>query len=260
MTTTDLQHQKERTNTARQEIIDTAFARLAGGFVEIELPPTDQHIALDTALRAYKQQATNAFDEGYTMLTLQQDTTEYILPDEVVDVMKIYRGGFSRSYGTNTTNIDPFNINFFNTYLLNPMVVGSLTIYELYYEKLELMKRMFKGYINFTWHRHSHTLKIVENPRAHGEVVLLHVYYEKPEEALLTDYQTRPWIEDYTIMTMKEMLGQGRGKFQSLGGPQGGISLNAADLLSQAQQERERLIQDIKDFVDGSRPYGFIIG
>lgn len=254
-------HKKEvaEERSLSNDVIETTLRRL-GDYMDIELPVEHMKEALALAFRKYRQRSSNSLEESYAFLTLKRGVTEYVVDKNIIDIKIIYRGGVSRSFGTNTTTVDPFNINFFNTYLLNPMTSGSLLTYELYGQKMELMKRMFKGHLNYVWHEHSRTVSVVESPRVDGEVVILHTYNYKPDETLLSETRIRPWIEDWCLMECKKMLGLGRGKFQSLGGPSGGTSLNASDLLQQAQQEEEKLIQEIKDFVDGSEGWGFIIG
>ncbi len=246
-------------STISNEVIQSTLRRL-GDYMDVELPQEHLEEALKIAFRKYRQRSSKALEESYAFLTLKRGVTEYVVDRNIIDIKKIYRGGVSRSFGTNTTTVDPFNINFFNTYLLNPMTSGSLLTYELYSQKMELMKRMFKGYLNYVWHEHSRTVSVVESPRVDGEVVILHTYNYKPDEILLSEMRVRPWIEDFCLMECKKMLGLGRGKFQSLGGPSGGTALNSNDLLQQAQQEEEKLIQELKDFVTGGDGWSFIVG
>ena len=56
------------------------------------------------------------------------------------------------------------------------------------------------------------------------------------------------------------MLGQAREKFAQIAGPQGGSSLNGAALKTEAQQEMDKLIDDLMKLVPGGSGYGFIIG
>ena len=58
----------------------------------------------------------------------------------------------------------------------------------------------------------------------------------------------------------KKMLGEARAKFQTIAGPQGGSGLNGDSLIQSGKEEVEKLEKDIQNYVDGSTPYGFIIG
>ena len=58
----------------------------------------------------------------------------------------------------------------------------------------------------------------------------------------------------------KSILGQARGKFATIAGPQGGTTLNGAALLAEAQTEMLALEEDLKNYVDGSQPLTWITG
>ena len=60
----------------------------------------------------------------------------------------------------------------------------------------------------------------------------------------------RQWIRQYTCSLSKEILGLVRSKFGSVPIPGGDLSLNGADLLSQAQSEKEKLKTDLKEMLD----------
>tara|TARA_Y100000593_G_scaffold81866_1_gene153334 strand:+ start:931 stop:2205 length:1275 start_codon:yes stop_codon:yes gene_type:complete len=51
----------------------------------------------------------------------------------------------------------------------------------------------------------------------------------------------KQWIRKYSLALCKEMLGQVRGKFQSIPIPGDSVTLNHADLLSQAKEEQQEL-------------------
>jgi len=58
------------------------------------------------------------------------------------------------------------------------------------------------------------------------------------------------WIRQYTLALSKEVLGHVRGKFGSIPIPGGDLSLNASDLTSQGQSEKEKLRSDLKEMLD----------
>ena len=92
------------------------------------------------------------------------------------------------------------------------------------------------------------------------ESVLLWIYNYKPDSMLLSDPQVYPWLQEYALAFSKSILGQARGKFQTIAGPQGGSSLNGAQLLQEAQAEMEKLEEDLKNYVDGSTPLTWVTG
>jgi hypothetical protein len=60
---------------------------------------------------------------------------------------------------------------------------------------------------------------------------------------------TKPWVEKWALAESMYMLAQIRGKYSSLPGAGGGISLNASDLYQQAMDLKNTLLQEIDDFI-----------
>ena len=51
----------------------------------------------------------------------------------------------------------------------------------------------------------------------------------------------KQWIRKYALALCKEMLGQIRGKFQTIPIPGDSVTLNHSELLSQAKEEQQQL-------------------
>lgn len=60
----------------------------------------------------------------------------------------------------------------------------------------------------------------------------------------------RQWIFKYTLALAKEVLGNIRNKYSSLPIPGSEVTLNGADLISQAQQEKDALITQLRENLD----------
>ena len=60
----------------------------------------------------------------------------------------------------------------------------------------------------------------------------------------------RAWIIKYGIALAKEMLGLIRNKYSSVPIPNGEVTLNGGDLVSQGQSEKETLITQLREFLD----------
>jgi len=93
-----------------------------------------------------------------------------------------------------------------------------------------------------------------------SESVLLWIYNYKPDSMLLSDPQVYPWLQEYALAFCKSILGQARGKFSSIAGPQGGSQLNGTQLLQESKEEMDKLEEDLKRYVDGSQPITWVIG
>ena len=99
------------------------------------------------------------------------------------------------------------------------------------------------------------------NPETNNmESVLLWIYNYKPDSMLLSDPQVYPWLQEYALAFCKTILGQARGKFSSIAGPQGGTTLNGPALMAEGAAEMEKLEEDLRNYVDGSQPLTWVIG
>ena len=60
----------------------------------------------------------------------------------------------------------------------------------------------------------------------------------------------RNWIRKYTLALAKEMLGYIRGKYETIPIPNAEITLNQADLIAAAREEKEALLASLRGFFD----------
>lgn len=247
--------------TQKQEVFDYVNTFLGGGMVDVELDPIHYQTALTKALTRYRQRSDHSVEESYMFLTTVVDQNEYTLPNEIIEVRKLFR----RSIGSRTGGGDggslfePFNLAYTNTYLLSSSKLGGLATYDMFSQHQELVGRMFGSFIEFKWSSTSKKLTLLQRPRAE-EDILLFCYNYRPDAELLNDYLAKQWIKDYTLASCKYMLGEARSKFATIAGPQGGSTLNGDGLKAEAQAEMEKLEVEVSMAVSGGTGYGFTIG
>jgi hypothetical protein len=111
----------------------------------------------------------------------------------------------------------------------------------------------------FTW-RPQESKLILQRKIKSADNVYLHCYNYRPDESLLTDTYSGPWLKDYAFAQCRLMLAEARGKFAQIAGPQGGTTMNADQLRQDAQTEIDKLEQELTLFNDGSTGLGFVIG
>jgi hypothetical protein len=248
--------------TQKQQIFDYVNAFLGGGMVDVELDPMHYETALTKALTKYRQRSENSVEESYVTIKFNQDQNVYELPQEIIEVRKIYRRSVGSRLGGSADGgslFEPFNLAYTNTYLLAGSGIGGLATYDFFAQQQELVGRMFGSFIEFKWNPTTSKLTILQRPRAEEEA-LLYCYNYRPDMQLLKDYKAAQWIKDYTLASCKYMLGEARSKFATIAGPGGGTSLNGDALKAEAQQEMEKLEQDLAMAVAGGTGYGFLIG
>lgn len=248
--------------TQKQEIFDYVSAMLGGGMIDVELDPQHYEISLRTAFDKFRQRSDNSVEESYVFLDTVIDQNDYVLANEIVEVRKIFR----RSIGSRTgggdggTLFEPFNLAYTNTYLLRAGATGGLATYFAFASYQELVGKLFGSFIQFHFDVATKKLTITQRPRADSETILMHTDNFRPDITLFKDIYAKPWIRDYALAVSKTMLGEARGKFNTIAGPQGGTTLNGAELKQQGLAEIERLDQEIGNFAEGGTPHSFVIG
>jgi hypothetical protein len=243
---------------SREELIKELQLRLADGIVDVELDREHYDVAIDKAVGIYRQLSAGSVEESVIFFNTEVDVTEYTLPDEVMEVRRLYRRGI----GTNTggTNFDPFDVAFNNMYMLQAGQIGGLAVFDAFSQYKETLGRIFGAEYNFLWNRNTKQLKILRNVR-HEEEVAVGVYNFIPESILLRDVYACNWLGSYALAMGKMMLGEARSKYTSgLPGAGGAIQLNGETLKTEAQTEMQNLKDSIHNYEEGNIPLNFVIG
>jgi len=247
-------------DTLKQNLIEYVRLQLGDQIVDIELDAEHFEAAYQKTIGTYRQRAQGAYEESYIFMELVKDVSIYTLPQEVIQVRQIFRRTFGDSTGPFASNFDPFSQASMNVYLMNFNVAGGLATYDFYSQYVELAGRMFGAYMNYTWNPVTKKLQIIRDPKGTGENVLLWTFNLKPEINLLSDFQISQWIRDYMVANCKYIIGEAREKFGQIAGPQGGGTLNGAAMKAESQAQMDGLIEQLKNYVDGSQPLSWVIG
>ena len=244
----------------KQALFENLRLRMGGDIVDLELDPQHYEAAYNYAIKIYRQRAQNANLESYTLFTVQKNVYEYTLPQEFINVRCLYRRTVGLETGPSSTSFDPFSSAILNTYLLNYNYTGGLATYDFYAGYVELTARMFGGYLNYTFNPVSKVLKVVRDFKGTGERILIWADVQRPELELLQDPGAGVWIGDFILAILKGIIGEAREKFQSIAGPGGGTSLNGAAMKTESAAAQERLITELKNYVDYSQPLTWVQG
>ncbi len=173
-------------------------------------------------------------------------------------------------------------------YLNNEFAFESFTPETVFYvlpvfedllraQQMDISNRVRRS--NYSYELIGSKIRIFPRPTVQsGQTKKLYIRFAKPQDALSPDilstdasidgvsgyhdipfnnilYQKinsmgRQWIRQYTFALSKEVLGLVRSKFGSIPIPNGDLQLNGADLLSQAQGEKEKLITQLREMLD----------
>jgi hypothetical protein len=244
----------------KQKIFDNVGFRLGKNIIDLELDPEHYEAAYQYAIATYRQRAQNAYEESYSLLTIEKDQNTYTLPHEVINVRQVFRRTVGLETGPSSSSFDPFSSAILNTYLLNYNYAGGLATYDFYAGYIELAARMFGGYVIFTFNPVTKVIHFVRTFKGSGEQLLLWTDNLKPEITLLQNYQTGNWITSWTVAQCKIIMGEAREKFGTIVGPGGGTSLNGSAMKAEGTKMQEDLLEDLKRYIDGSAPLTWVIG
>jgi hypothetical protein len=237
----------------RVNLIDILKKQLGYPVVCVELIEDHFNIAIDNALQELRRRTDVAYHKEYFFMQLMRFQDVYYLndpstgTDKIVDVLKIHRLNM-----LGFVNFAPDNIyaqQFLNQFYA-PGVGYDLVSIHLVHAMSETYTQLFAGDVAYNWREASRELKLY---RKFGspEKVLLECSCEKPEQELLVDRWVQQWIQQWAESELMLILAHIRGKFTTLPGPGGGLSLNADTLISQAQSYQEDCLRQIKDFEVG---------
>lgn len=243
----------------RDELIKEIELRLGGQMVDVELDPEHYDMVIRKAFEKYRQRSENAVEEAFMPMAIIADTSEYKLPDEVIEVRDVYRRVSGTLNGSAGGDIEPFETAYLNNYLLYSGRAGGMATFDALAQHRETLGRLFGERFIFTWNVVTKNLILHRRVKA-DDTVYLHVFKHRTDEELLLDPYSSPWIKELALAYAKLTLAEARGKFNTIAGPQGGTSLNADALRMDAQAAIEKLEDELKTYSDGQVGLGIIIG
>jgi hypothetical protein len=244
----------------KEGLFENLRLRLGGDIVDLELDPDHYEAAYNYTIKLYRQRAQNATVESYTLMRVEKNVEIYTLPSEFINVRALFRRTVGLETGPGATAFDPFSSAILNTYLLNYNFTGGLATYDFYAGYVELAARMFGGYVTYTFNPVTKALRVVRDFKGSGERILIWADVQRPEIELLQDPGSGVWIGDYILAVLKGIIGEAREKFGSIAGPGGGTTLNGTAMKAESKADQERLILDLKNYVDYSQPLTWIQG
>ena len=231
----------------KQALFQNIRYRLGDGIIDLELDPQHYEAAYNYAIKVYRQRAQNSTVESYTLMTVVQNVDTYTLPQEFINVRALFRRTVGLETGPSSTSFDPFSSAILNTYLLNYNYTGGMATYDFYAGYVELAARMFGGYVTYTFNPVTKVLRVVRDFKGTGERILIWADVQRTELELLQDPGAGVWIGDFTIATLKTIIGEAREKFSTIAGPGGGSSLNGQAMKAEGAKLQEALLMNSRD-------------
>jgi hypothetical protein len=241
------------TSFARVSMIDVLKKQFGWPVVCVELIEDHFHIAIDNALQELRHRTDSAYTKQYFFMQIQQFQDIYYLndpstgTDRIADVLKIHRLNL-----LGLVNFAPDNIyaqQFLNQFYA-PGVSYDLVSIHLIHAMSETFSLLFAGEVTFNWREASRQLNIYKKFGT-PEKVLIETSCEKPEQELLQDRWVAQWIQQWARGACCMMLANIRGKYSTLPGPGGTLSMNASELMAEGQRLHEDCLRQIQDMEVG---------
>lgn len=236
--------------TDRINVIEYVKRTLGAPTNVVELTESQLNDCVDSALRTLRLYSSVSVDKKVMLMELVPNQSVYLLSNrklnyhKITQILQIHRlpSAFLTAVGSS---------QIYGQLVLQQLYrAGSFDLlsYHMVASYIEQMEHMFAAKISFTWNERSRELTIY-NVSGRNEIVLIECAIERTENDLLTDRRTEDWVRRWACAEARERLADIRGKFTSLPGAGGGISLNVADLLQKATEDKERCMKDIDNFV-----------
>lgn len=227
--------------------------------VNVELTKEQIDYAIDRAVAELRQRSGLAYKRGFFFMSLKPNEQRYFLTNKIsgmnkiVDVIGVYR--LTSSFLSSAHGAGVYG-QIVLQHMYN-MGTFDLLSYHIMAEYTKLMEILFAARITFTWNEQSREIWLHHRFQHAEPVVCIEATSERTEQDIISDRYAKPWIRRYSAAVCRLMLSEIRGKFSSLPGAGGSISLNAGELRQSAQAEIEACIADIESYVvDKPEEYG----
>lgn len=246
-------------NDERFRLMNEVRYELGYPVIDVELTQEQLDFCVSRAIEEIRGKSGIGYRHGFFFMRVNAETQRYLLTnrvqgmEKIVQVQGVYRltsAFLSSAHGAGVYG------QIVLQHLYN-MGTFDLLSYHIISEYIELMEILFAARITFTWDEHSRELWMHHRFAFNEPMVLIECSTERVEQEIIVDRWCRSWIRRFAAATAREILAEIRGKFSTLPGAGGGVTLNAADLRTTATEMKVKLEQEIADYqVDKPEDYG----
>jgi len=217
--------------------------------VTVELTKEQINEAIDNALLMFRKYSGYGSSRNMFFLDAKPNQQTYILSNKCVGFNKISDVRVIHRMKAGWITAGLAGNGLFGVAALQQLyTVGTFDMlsYHLMSSYMKELEQLFATRIMHQWVEESRELRLFSRITMH-ERMLLDVTIEKTEQDLFTSRESALWIKKYALAEAKMMLSHVRGKYQTLPGPNGSTTLNSQELSSQADTERQALMEELND-------------
>ena len=203
--------------------------------------------------RARSDETVGTGTEGAVSTTMKNQQNYIIMPPSVLSVMGIFNFN-------DKSNLNMFDIRY--QMRLNDLYDFSSTSilhYEMTMRHLDFLDHILIGEKPIAFNMHNNRLYIGmdwQNDVAAGEFIIVECY-RKLDPTTYTDIFDDMFLKRYTTSLIKQQWGANLSKFQGVT-MLGGVSMNGAEIYSQALSEKNKLEEEIRSTFEA--PISYMIG
>jgi hypothetical protein len=230
--------------TTKATFKELCLRRLGKPVIEINVDDDQIDDRVDQALAYYQDYHFDGTQKTFLkhVVTADDKTNKYITITNsniigIVDIFDIgdttstnnlfnirYQIALNDLYDLSRYDLVPFYMNFMNIRMIEEILVGK--------QPLRYNRHVNRLHIDMDWDKINA-----------GDYIVAHVY-EKLDGDTYTDLWSDRWLTEYATCLIKYQWGSNLTKFTGMQLP-GGVQFNGADILSQAQMEKDKLEQEM---------------
>ena len=238
------------TSDERRDIIEKLLTSLGYPTVQVELTKEQLEFCVDTSLSVFRKYSGSAYERSFCFMDFLPGRQAYFMTDKSAGMNKIVR----------IHSINRMTSAFLGT-AQGQGVYGQMVLQHLYqmgsYDLLsyavisdyvKLLEIMFASRVVFRFNEHTRRLDIFQNI-GKRERVFIDCMAERTEQELMRDRLIHKWLLNWATAEAYSILANTRGKFGTLPGAGGSISLNADAMRQQSDSLMEKCMKEIDDFI-----------
>lgn len=248
--------------SGRQQIIDYARRKLGEPVIEVNVDDDQLQDRLDDALQLYREYHFDGVEKMFAKHEVTQDDidNEFIAaPDPIQSVTRVF---IFDDLAVN--NIFDFPVRFslshlgdFANFGLTPF--ADLQTLDITKRWLALAQQLLSPEKSIRFNKVTNKIRIDMNWKTDvvpGMFLIFEVWVIADPECF-TEIFNDIWLKDYFTALVKKQWGQNLSKYEGIQLP-GGVTFNGQQLMDQANQELEKLREDLDN--RWSLPVDFMVG
>jgi hypothetical protein len=234
----------------RRDMVENILTQLGYPIVQVELTKEQLEFCVDQAFQTLRRRGSAGYQRVMFFFNLEPGQQKYKLTNrsvgfhKIVSVMGMMRMS-SAFLGTAEGQGVYGQIVLQHLYQMGTF---DLVSYHVINEYLELMEKLFASNIMYFWEETTRTLTVHQN-LWRPERVLMDAVIERTEQDILADRYLNNWIQTWATGEACQLLAEIRGKYATLPGAGGGVSLNAVDLRARAQASFQQCLDDLDNSI-----------